>query len=410
MQKAHPLVIIFSGIVLAGLTAANVVLFSLNSTSSDAGEDTLQDTFIAAQKDRWERQKRTAISQDIGGSIAFFYQFVGKPAEDGSAQNAIRMGTSTDGFTVKSVDADALVFNLGRSFTESYGDPVFSRLASGSWAMTGWTGADDTRGPGSLLYHESVCPAVRDADVKVIKASSADGCRQTSGITLGKTSQVFDVAGSNYLIHSIEGDVHLSKLSDASHTTKDMESLCVLPTAVNTLADLQLGESTPIINDEDTDSLFMSDTAIAQRKDDTWVLFIKAISSSNTCTAQGLCELCGRSIYRTTSTDLLTWSPLEKVVSQASVPEATTMPDGSVWLYWQDFSQACAAESEPIAAIAPISAAYEMPDTHTLSEPVMLRFTDEAFETDAEIHYATNANPILLPNDEARTAYEACFE
>lgn len=62
------------------------------------------------------------------------------------------------------------------------------------------------------------------------------------------------------------------------------------------------------------------------------------------------------------TTNLIHWSELEKVVIQASVPEATTTVDGTVWLYWQDFTNTCTAQDQSLGGIAPISAAYELPD------------------------------------------------
>jgi hypothetical protein len=153
----------------------------------------------------------------------------------------------------------------------------------------------------------------------------------------------------------------------------------------------------------------MSDTAMAQRTDGTWVLFVKGIESDNGCTPNTICELCARSIYRTTSSDLIHWSELEKVVEQASVPEATTTAEGQVQLYWQDFSNTCETQAQHLGAIAPLSMASELPSGE-LSEPVQMSFPDEAFESDSKLHYATNANPVMLPDDAAVAAYQACVQ
>ena len=77
-----------------------------------------------------------------------------------------------------------------------------------------------------------------------------------------------------------------------------------------------------VIDNTVAPGLLLSDTAIARRRDGTWVLFVKGIASSVGCSGGGLCELCARAIYRTTSRDLMTWSALEKMAEPASVPDA----------------------------------------------------------------------------------------
>lgn len=99
---------------------------------------------------------------------------------------------------------------------------------------------------------------------------------------------------------------------------------------------------------------------------------------------------------------------MEEVIKGASVPEATSTVDGVVWLYWQNFSQVCETQNKNVSSRAPISSAYEMDGSFELSEPINLSFPDEAFETNQQLHYATNANPIRLPDAAAKTAYEAC--
>src|SRR6185369_2854451 len=130
---------------------------------------------------------------------------------------------------------------------------------------------------------------------------------------------------------------------------------------------------------------FVSDVAIARRRDATWVLFVKGIALPAGCQAGQLCELCARSIYRTTSADLITWSPLEKMVEQASVPDAGVDADGDVRLYWQNFAPACAAQNLQLSARAPITGAAEQANG-ALSTTVNVTFPAEAFEANAQLH------------------------
>lgn len=342
-------------------------------------------------------------------AIAFFYQSVGA-FTNGVGNNAVRAGYSLDGIEVQGYGEDVLNWTIGKNGNEGYGDPVFSRLPDGTWTMTAWSTPSDPRGAAGLMYHESSCPTVDPDDVLVLGPSSAAGCADMRGTSMGKSSQVFEHDGGRYVFHTIEGSIYLAKLADATHKAADLDSLCVLPNddAVASLSELGYGESTYLFGTIDT-GLLHSDTAIARRADGTWVLFVKGIAPNSGCTPNTLCELCGRSIYRTTSADLVAWSDLEKVVSEASIPEAATMPDGTVRLYWQDFSDACEAENLQLANIAPISTAYELSGSLDLSDPSRVSFPDEAFETNKNVHYATNANPILLPNEEALEDLEACF-
>lgn len=338
--------------------------------------------------------------------IAFFYQYVGK-MNQGVGENGVRLGFSDDYTTVESTGLDAVQFTVSKTETDIYGDPVFSRLSDGSWALTSWSSPEDTRGGNYLIYYESSCPVVDDDKVIVIGPSTASGCAKMRSLTGGKSSQVFAADDGNYVFHMIGGEVYLAHLSDAEHSAMDLETMCVLETPVTDIADLDYGESTLILSQEKT-NLLLSDTAIGRRADGTWVLFVKGIEKDNGCTPNTTCELCARGVYRTTSTDLVNWSSLEKVVSQASVPEAFTTVDGTVWLYWQDFSDTCAADDQKLGGIAPISAAYEQEGSYELSEPLTVSFPDEEFETDKTMHYATNANPVTLPNAAAKEALEGC--
>jgi hypothetical protein len=340
-------------------------------------------------------------------ALTFFYQTVG-PFINGVGKNEVYIGSTSDGVKVDSYGVAALGWEQGPAITDSYGDPVISRLPNGKWTLTSWTTQDDPRGAGAMLYHEADCPIIDDANVTAINPSWASGCVDARVLQIGKTSQVFAVGDDTYVFHTVDTYVHLAHLSDANHSATELSKMCVLPTPVETIADLTWGESTPIITSDD---LLLSDTAIAQRADGTWVLFVKGIEKNSSCKAgSGLCELCARSIYRTTSSDLIHWSELAEVVTQASVPEATQTVDGQVWLYWQDFSNACATQDQQLAAIAPISGAYETDQDYTLSQPQQVSFPDEAFETDNSIHYATNGNPVMLPDAAAQAALEACVQ
>lgn len=339
--------------------------------------------------------------------LAFLYQTVGL-FENGAGVNTVELGQSADGVEVDSLEQSAVEWTIGKNNTDAYGDPVFSRLSNGNWAMTAWTSRDDSRGPGRLLYYEASCPTVEDDEVIAIAPSTKQGCQPSTSLTGGKTSQIFEASGGNYVFHMIFGEIYLAHLSDEDHSAMELESLCVLDTPVSSLDELEYGESTRIIS-QDTVDLLMSDTAMGRRADGTWVLFVKGIPSDNGCEPNTVCELCSRSVYRTTSTDLIHWTDLEEVVQQASVPEATTV-DGTVWLYWQDFSDVCTAQDTKLGAIAPISAAYELAGTFALSDKQTVSFPDEEFETNKQMHYATNANPVALPDSAAVAAFAACIE
>jgi len=274
--------------------------------------------------------------------------------------------------------------------------------------MTSWTTTDDPRGSGAMMYWEGECPMVDDEEVIAINPSNAPGCKDVRFLQIGKTSQVFTVDNDRYVFHASMGGLYLAHLASETQEATELSQMCVLSDTAEGLEDLGWGESMPVIVSED---LLVSDSAIARRTDGTWVLFMKGIPKDSGCEEQGgLCELCARGIYRTTSDDLVNWSELERVVSQASVPEATQTVDGTVWLYYQDFSDTCEAQKIQLANIAPISGVYEMGSSHKMSTSVQVEFSDEAFETNKNIHYATNGNPVMLPDTQAQEDFEACFE
>lgn len=340
------------------------------------------------------------VSAKAAQSSAFFYQTVAPSA------SITKAGVTSDGANVSTYGVNLVNAKLG---TTSYGDPTFSRLGNGRWAMTAWTSPEDTRGFG-LLYHEASCPQVVDANVRSLVASTATGCNSKASPAQAKTSQVFAVDGSNYVFTMVGGEIYLNRLTDATHTAADLKNICIRQTAAKTFAELLWGESTLVLSKTFSGGLLMSDSGIARRKDGTWVLFVKGIASStNTgCTSGGLCELCARAIYRTTSTDLITWTALEKVVSQASVPDAVTYPDGSVWLYYQNFANTCSTQNTKLAERAPISALYE-DSSNAMTGSATAKFSNETFETNTTEHYPTNGNPIALPDTAARTALDSCM-
>lgn len=333
---------------------------------------------------------------------AFFYQDVTPSG------NAVRVGFTSDQRVIDPYGVSVLTWQVLGGQTRIYGDPVFSRLSSGRWAMTAWSGPDDPRGGLALMYHESECPQVTDSAVRVIGASAAESCEPLSALVMAKTSQVFEVDGSNYVLAMNGARVMLVRLNDASGSPIQLASICVRRSRAASLAQLQAGEATVVIDDTLAPGLLLSDAGIARRRDGTWVLFIKGISSSVGCSGGGLCELCARSVYRSTSRDLLTWSALEKIVERASVPEAFTAPDGSVWLYWQSFAAACEAQDLSLAQRAPILGAPETAGG-PFGAPVTVSFKGEPFETDTRLHYPTNANPVLLPSALAKASLESCL-
>lgn len=365
-----------------------------------------------------DRQQKETVLNEIG--IAFLYQTVGSFV-DGVGTNKVRAGYSEDGSRIDSYEVDALSWDVGPKVTTGmveYGDPVFSRLANGDWALTAWTN------DGKLVYGENNCPEIDADDVITIDPSSKSTCSEKSPVTGGKSSQVFSLEENDYIFTMSGGEIYLNLLGDSKNKAIDLTSICVLKEPVDSLDELSYGESTSVIstketiNDEHPTGLLLSDTGIAQRSDGTWVLFVKGIDKEegSACTANTSCELCARNVYRTTSEDLIHWSDLDLVAEAASVPDASTMPDGRVQFYWQDFSIACESsdtnlqEFQRLASRAPISTVYETGSDYALSEPEIIQFLDEDFETDQGIHYATNANPVLLPDSEALKAYEACME
>jgi hypothetical protein len=344
----------------------------------------------------------TTTPTPTAGSMAFFYQDV---APGGSS---VKAGSTTDGRIIDTTGVSFLNWQPVGRLTLSFGDPVFSRLANGRWTMTAGTGSEDPRGDAQLLYYEGACPKVDESAVRVIPGSSSAACLSARSMLIGKTTEMFSVDGGQFVISTSELGVRLIKLADATRSASDVASICQRRVAARTVAEMAVGEATVVIDQSATPGLRLSDTALARRRDGTWVLFVKGIPTNATCQAASLCELCARSIYRTTSRDLIAWSAVEKMVDQASVPEASTFPDGSVAVYWQSFQETCAAQDINLASRAPIRMAFETV-SGSLGSPAAISFPKEAFETNRSLHYPTNANPILLPDASAAAALNACL-
>ena len=98
-----------------------------------------------------------------------------------------------------------------------------------------------------------------------------------------------------------------------------------------------------------------------------------------------------------------------RMISKASVPDTSTMADGTVWVYWGDFTAVCSTSDLKLAERAPMQSAYETPD-FTLSTPTPVSFPKEPFEKDTSLHYPTNGNPVALPDNAAKTALDGCLK
>lgn len=334
---------------------------------------------------------------------AFFYQTVTPAA------SVVRAGATGDGATVTAYGTE-VVYAKDPANGAGRGDPVISYRAPDRWIMTAW--ADGAGTP--LLYAENTCPQVVTSSIKQLAPLTASGCQSGSGVgvAMGKTSQVFTAPGGEYLLTHTGGEIYLLRLADtadATRTPNQLEGICIRQTPAADLNALAWGEATPVISRAQTAGLLLSDTAIARRRDGTWVLFVKGIDASVNagCSPGSLCELCARSIYQATSADLLHWSALTPVVTQASVPDAVTYADGTIWLYYQNFGPTCAAQDLRLAQRAPISGVAEQADGR-FTAPVTVFFAGASFETDPTEHYPTNANPVALPDAAAWAAYQRC--
>jgi len=349
----------------------------------------------------------STTSGDGGGDEplveAFFYQFIGP------GRNSVRAGTTSGGIHVTGAGRETMAWTQTGASPDAYGDPVWSRLGNGRWAMMAGTGTNDSRGRGRMLYQEGDCPILDEAALHVLGPRDATGCKSAPSLVGGKTSQIFAVGGDHYVFFMNGGELHLAHLAGPSTAATTLADICLRQTPPASLADLAVGDATVVVSKTAAGGLLLSDSGIARRRDGTWVLFVKGIAQSSGCAPASVCELCARKVHRATSKDLLTWSALEAVAEKASIPEATTGADGVVRLYYQDFTQVCATNDVELGGRAPISMVVE-DSAGVLSAPRHVVFDDEAFESDSKIHYATNANPVLLPDAAAVTAYTACLE
>lgn len=337
------------------------------------------------------------------GSTAFFYQDVGP------ASNSVRAGSTSDGATVTPFNRNVLEWQPRGAAVQNVGDPTYSRLPSGRWVVTAWSAPDHPSGGASLLIAEADCPQTTTTAARAVRAGVGGACGAIGALAMAKTSQVFAAEGGLFLFTMSGARIYLLRVGDANGSTSSLTAACVR-SRPSALSALTTGDAVQVIDDTLADGLLLSDTGIARRADGTWVLFVKGISAvdARSCAgAAGLCELCARSIYRTTSRDLLVWSALEKVADQASVPDAATFADGTVRLYWQDFGPACRAQDLRLAERAPIQGAAE-DSSGRLGTPRAVSFSGEAFETNAALHYPTNANPVGLPDSAARSSLQAC--
>jgi hypothetical protein len=343
------------------------------------------------------------------GMTAFMYQVVDNPSK---GVNGVRSGLTTDGQTIDSSQSDThLSWSAGieNKSKVSYGDPVFSYVKTGvPWRMTAQAGYEDPRGSSNLLYYEGSCPQVDEAKVISIGADGSAGCKVTEGVVNGKASQIFAVDGEGeFIVFMNGGTLYLTRLSDGTNKASDLAKICMLQQPVSVISELKWGQGTPILT-EILSTRLLSDSAVARRKNGDWVLYLKSMAKNSACQPKSLCELCAREIHVTTSTDLLTWATPTKAVGQASVPDAFTDTNGDVWLYHQDFSEACAADDLQRAVRSPIRGLMEGPD-YVLGTSSKVVFKDEAFETSMTMHYATNGNPVLLRDAAAVAAYKACL-
>lgn len=196
-------------------------------------------------------------------SSAFFFQDVTPSG------NAVRAGFTTDGRVVESSGVNVLSWQVfGQA--QVYGDPVFSRLSNGRWAMTATTSLQDPRGALALQYHEAQCPRVVDSAVRVLANTQSAACEAASATAMAKTSQVFEADGIRYLFTMVGAKIYLVRLSDATRGASDLTSICIRKSRAATLSELQWGEATVVLDATQVPGLLLSDTGVARRADGTW--------------------------------------------------------------------------------------------------------------------------------------------
>ncbi len=322
--------------------------------------------------------------------MAFFYQTVGN--ED----NAVMAGSTLDGFEIDSAGFTSIAWEGPMVADNRYSDPVVSRMPDGTWTVTSRSAPTDSHGAHLLMYSENSCPEfpeIDDPNIHYLSALEGSECITQTRTLMAKTSQVFEADGEWYVFHAVESELWLAHLGNAEQRPTELAGLCFVDND-----ELPAVGQTERIYSDQAEGWLISDAAISRRTDGTWVLFIKGIEDGLCDTNGGLCELCGRQIFRTTSEDLVEWTALESVMTQASIPESTVDADGRVWLYWQDFTPACDAQDLFLANRAPISGAYEDAVGDLTSEG-FVSFPEETFERDTNQHYATNSNPVRVPGE-----------
>jgi hypothetical protein len=132
----------------------------------------------------------------------------------------IKAGITSDAVTIDSLpDGSVLSFVIPPTTTRVDGDPVFSRLPNGKFALTSWSVPGDPPDAGNyLLYHEASCPQVVHANVKAIGPSHDAGCQNNTTLTSGKSSQIFANGDDTYLFHMLDGEILLAHIGDATRS------------------------------------------------------------------------------------------------------------------------------------------------------------------------------------------------
>lgn len=348
---------------------------------------------------------------------AMFYQVVGLSTEQ-MQTNGVRTGLTTDGINIGPPSQYWMTWSplgMDGSTNTVYGDPTFALMEDNTWILASRgnlmpSGSGQTH---NFLYHAGSCPL--DGVPTELKGDASASCSNpVSQIISGKTSHAFEADGHRFTTFNSEGGIYLTRLTDAPLPMSSLSGLCLERTTVTDKADIPQGKAVKIIDSQsilfEGEKLNLTDTTVTRRQSE-WVMYIKGISQTKAeqCfqANDSLCEVCARSIFRMTSQDLLTWSGFERVVQQVSIPESYTDVSGRVWLYYQDFADACAAQDLALTNRAPISGRWEQDDL-SLSDPIRLSFPLEAFSQNTALHYATNGNPIALSSELSKAAYEAC--
>lgn len=358
-----------------------------------------------------EKTSQECASKGVGNTL-MFYQIVGI-YDDAVLEdlNGIRSGITNDGILIHTPSDYWVAWNpFGareddpESTLPQMEDPVFSQTSDGRFHLTASAGRTTTE-QGNITTGSAQCPLIKE-----VQTLSADECDETTQpLAIGKRSTIFETNGNRHIIfQGHKQEIKIANLGPADGSALPT-SICSTQTRVDTIDELKPGQFSSIELANAGTNLVFSDMAIAQRTNNEWVLFAKGIRQEQIqATKTGdLIEECERGIYRLTSNDLLTWTAPEQVLTSVSLPETYTDASGRVWLYWMDFSQACENGSKNFNR-APIMTAWENND-FTLADPVQVRFADELFESEEQLHYATNANPINL-TEQQLGQYQGCLQ